>query len=150
MISADDFVLFCHRTLDGYDRALTRLDDATVNAAPPTEGSTPFQLIVHATAAYRWWTARHVCARPVARDRDAEFEATGSVASAAAHVADLRALIDELAPELATATTVHFDPTTQTPLGADWTVGACLIHAYEELAQHLGHLEITVDLVAPG
>ena len=36
---------------------------------------------------------------------------------------------------------------TQTPLGTPWTVGKALVHAYEELAQHLGHLDITVDIV---
>lgn len=147
MISVDDFVRFCGRTLDGYDRALARLDDETVNATPPTGGSTPLQLVVHATAACRWWTAHHVCGLAVERDRDAEFEATGSVESASVHIDDLRSLLDTLRPEMDAATAVHFDPTTQTPLGVEWTVGACLIHAYEELAQHLGHLEITVDLL---
>ena len=149
MIRVDDFVLFCNRTLDGYERALGRLDDGSVNAVPSTGGSTPFQLVVHAMGATRWWTEHHVCGHEVERDRDAEFEASGPVAAAEASVSALRSLLDELAPAMAEATEVHFHPTTQTPLGRDWTVGACLIHAYEELAQHLGHLELTVDLLAP-
>ena len=149
MIQVEDFLLFCNRTLDGYERALERLDDTSVNALPSTGGSSPFQLVTHAVAATRWWTAHHVCGHEVARDRDAEFLAAGSVAEATRQVADFRILLDELAPEMAAATRVHGGPSTQTPLGAEWTVGACLIHAYEELAQHLGHLEVTVDLVAP-
>lgn len=147
MIRVDDFVLFCNRTLDGYERALARLDDASVNTVPSTGGSSVFQLVTHALAATRWWTAHHVCGRTVHRDRDAEFRASGTVAEAQAQVADFRSLLAELAPAMEAATEVHGAPSTQTPLGQDWTVGACLIHAYEELAQHLGHLELTTDLV---
>ena len=148
MIRVEDFLLFCNRTLDGYERVLTRLDDASVNAVPSTGGSTPFQLVTHAMGATRWWTAHHVCGLAVDRDRDAEFEAAGTVVGARAAVAELRAELSSLEPQMAAATDVHGAPSTQTPLGQDWTVGACLIHAYEELAQHLGHLELTTDLVA--
>ena len=50
--------------------------------------------------------------------------------------------------ELETAVS-HLTPAqlTTSYLDGEWTVGAALIHAYEELAQHLGHLEITADLV---
>ncbi|MEM7093862.1 MAG: DinB family protein [Actinomycetota bacterium] len=141
----DDFVLFCNRTLDGYERALTRVNDDSINTVAVSGGNTPAQWTCHAMGAAEWWTAHHVCGRPVERDRDAEFEARASVDEVLAHVARLRQLLEDLQPELAAATGVHFNPTTQTPLGTDWTVGACLIHAYEELAQHLGHLEITID-----
>ncbi len=147
MIRVEDFLLFCNRTLDGYERALGRLDDASVNAVPSTGGSTAFQLVTHAIAATHWWTAHHVCGHQVERDRDAEFEAAGTVADASATVAEFRTSLGELAPEIAAAVDVHGAPSTQTPLGQDWTVGACLIHAYEELAQHLGHLELTTDLL---
>lgn len=148
VISVNDFLLFCNRTLDGYERAMSRLDDASVNAVPSTGGSTPFQLVTHAIAATNWWTAHHVCGHQVARNRDAEFEAAGPLADAAATVAEFRTTLAGLAPEMAAAVGVHGAPSTQTPLGQDWTIGACLIHAYEELAQHLGHLELTTDLVA--
>ena len=140
-------MLFCNRTLDGYERALARLDDASINAVPVTGGSSVFQLTTHAIGATHWWTAHHVCGRAVQRDRDAEFGASGTVAEAVAQVADFRALLAELSPAMEAATEVHGAPSTQTPLGQDWTIGACLIHAYEELAQHLGHLELTTDLV---
>lgn len=147
MISAPDFLLFCNRTLDGYERAVARLDDASINAVPSTGGSTPYQLLTHAVAATHWWTAHHVCGQSVDRNRAAEFEATGSVAAAVDELGRFRQTLAGLEPSIAAATEVHGAPSTQTPLGSEWTVGACLIHAYEELAQHLGHLEITTDLV---
>ncbi len=149
MISIDDFLLFADRTLDGFRRALERLDDESVNALPalPSPNS-PFQLVAHSVAATRWWTDHIVLGNPSDRDRPAEFEAAGPVEEALAAVDDLQALLHRLGPELAGATDIAGEPRTQQALGAEWTVGACMIHSYEELAQHLGHLEITVDLLA--
>jgi len=148
MISIDDFLLFCNRTLDGYEGAIAELDDETVNALPPLpDPNSPFQLVTHAVGAGTWWTARVVCGHEVERDRDGEFSTVGTADAARKSLADFRRLLGELAPELAAASELAIIPSTQTPLGAPWTVGAALIHAYEELAQHLGHLQITVDLV---
>ena len=149
MIEIDDFLLFCDRTFDGYRRALERLDDDTVNAVPdlPSPNS-PFQLVIHAVSAAHWWTAHITLGQPVDRDRPAEFEASGTIDEALAALDQAQLQLHEDAPELAIATELAEPPQTQTPLGKPWTVGAALIHTYEELAQHLGHLEITVDLVA--
>lgn len=149
MITIDDFLLFADRTLDGYRVALDRLDDSTVNKLPDLPGpNSPYQLIIHTVSALDWWTSHIVLGHPSSRDRPAEFEATGSVAEARAALDAAQAKLHELAPALAEATSLAEAPQTQTPLGAEWTVGACMIHAYEEMAQHLGHLEITVDLLS--
>lgn len=145
-ITVDDFLLFCERTLDGYRDALGRLDDMLVTTAPDIPGAnTPYQLTIHATAACRWWTSHLVCGLPSNRDRDAEFVAEGTVADALATLDALSAELADRRPDLEAAREVRSGAMTTKPLGVPWTVGACLIHAYEELAQHLGHLEITVD-----
>ncbi|MEM8709117.1 MAG: hypothetical protein AAGE98_21830, partial [Actinomycetota bacterium] len=100
-----------------------------------------------AFSATEWWCAHIVCGRPSARVRDDEFDATGTVADLHDHADRLVALLDELRPEMAVATTLAFPASTQTPLEGEWTVGGALIHAYEELAQHLGHLEMTADVL---
>ena len=150
-ISLDDFVDFSERTLDGYVRVLERLDDTTVNECPPIRGaSSPFQLTTHALGAFNWWTSHMVCGHPSTRDRDAEFRANGTV-DALRHAIDAtRTELQAIVPELAAATELLGEPRTHIPLGRPWTVGASLLHAYEELAQHLGHLEMTVDLLGPG
>ncbi len=149
MISIDDFLLFSDRTLDGFRAALARLDDTTVNVMPPLPGpNSPFQLVIHTVSAVEWWSSHIVLGEPSDRDRPAEFEAKGRVAEAVAAVDTLQQRLHELGPRLAAAVTPLNPPQTQTPLEGEWTVGACMIHAYEEMAQHLGHLEITVDLVA--
>lgn len=150
-ITAADFLLFCDRTIDGMTRAVQRLDDESVNVAPPLPGAnTPFQLVTHALAAAEYWVSHHVCGLPSSRVRDNEFRASGTVADLVAAAETTRRRLRELGPQIDAATEVHFEPTTSTPLGTDWTVGAALLHAYEELAQHLGHLEITVDLLESG
>lgn len=148
MITIDDFILFCRRTVDGTLAAVDRLGDELINERPGLPGAnTPFQLVTHALSAAEWWCAHVVLGRASARERADEFAAAGSVADL--HVAARRflVLLDELAPELATATATAHQPATETPLGREWTVGAALIHAYEELAQHLGHLEVSVDVL---
>lgn len=149
MITVDDFVLFCRRTIAGTLAAVDRLGDDLVNERPDLPGAnTPFQLVTHAFAAAEWWCAHIVAGRAIHRVRDDEFDASGTVAELHAAAGRLVELLEELAPDLATARGLAHPPSTQTPLGQEWTVGAALIHAYEELAQHLGHLEVTVDLLA--
>lgn len=147
MITASDFTLFCNRTLDGMDSVVERLSDDQLNHRPDLPGAnTVFQLVFHATAACEYWVDHIVCGYPTKRDRASEFEASGTADDLRGVTARLRKLLAEREQELAGVTDLANEPSTQTPLGRPWTVGAALIHAYEELAQHLGHAEITSDL----
>lgn len=148
MIDVDDFLRFCRRTIDGTRDAIDRIGEDHINTRPDLPGvSTPFQLVTHAFSAAEWWCAHIVCGHPSDRVRDDEFGARGTVADLHAHADRLTTLLDDLRPEMATATELAFTAATQTPLDGEWTVGAALIHAYEELAQHLGHLEMTADVL---
>ena len=80
----------------------------------------------------------------------AEFVSQGTTADLTAAAEELKARLRELAPEIDAATELAGHAHTSVPLGGEWTVGRALIHAYEELAQHLGHLDLTVDLVRSG
>lgn len=148
-IDVADFVVFCDRTLTGYARAIDEVNDVTLNQSLPVDGSnTPSQLVVHATSACLWWCRQIVLGLPVDRDRAAEFEAAASKADLMATIERTRAELRVLAPQLDAARTLAVPhPRTQIPLEQDWTVGAALFHAYEELAQHLGHLEVTLDVL---
>jgi hypothetical protein len=148
-ITVEDFVVFCGRTIDGMRRVLTRLDDITVNALPAIAApNSPYQLVTHALSACEWWTAHVICGHSSERDRADEFIATGTIAELHARADALVARLEQLRPELEAATRLAHEARTAVPLDREWTVGAAMIHAYEELAQHLGHLEITVDLVS--
>lgn len=144
-----DLVRFCERTIDAMIGAIGRLDDTTVGEVPPglPGANSPYALVTHALGALEWWTGHMVCGHPSARDRAGEFAASGTVAELVDAARAARARIRALEPELAAATAIAGTPRTTVPLVGPWTVDACLLHAYEELAQHLGHLEITVDLL---
>lgn len=147
-ITIDDFVMFCERTIGFFETAVGHLDDTQVNQIPALPGAnSPFQLMTHALAVSEWWTAHMVCGHDSDRDRNTEFEAAGSVTDLLAAAATTRSRLRELAPELRAATELQHRPVTQQPLDGEWTVGAALLHAYEELAQHLGQLQITLDLI---
>ena len=147
-IAIDDFTLFCQRTIDAMIRSVSRLDDDAVNNRPEFDGAnSAFVLVTHALGAAVWWTEHIVLGGPDERDRPSEFAATGTVAELIASCNTTKVRLGELAPALSTATELQGEAVTQIPLAAEWTVGAALMHTYEELAQHLGHLEITVDLV---
>lgn len=147
-VSVADMVVFCERTIAGMVAALARLDDTTVNAQPPIPApNSPYQLVHHALSAAVWWVEHIICGHPSDRNRDAEFTAVGSVADLHAQADAAVARLRELIPEVEAATELAAVARTSIPLDAEWTVGTALVHAYEELAQHLGHLEITVDLV---
>lgn len=147
-ISADEFTMFCDRTIDAMVRAVSGLDDEGINTRPDLNGAnSPFILVTHALAAARFWTEHVVLGEPSNRDRASEFEASGTTAEliAACHAAKAR--LAERAPAFAHATSLQGEGVTRIPIAREWTVGAVLMHTYEELAQHLGHLEITVDLL---
>jgi len=151
VISIDDFLVFCRRTTTAMVAVADRLGDDLVNRHPELPGAnTPYQLVNHAVGAVRWWCSHVVLGHPSDRVRADEFVARGTVGELNTAVAELLATLEVLAPELAGATRLAGPATTETPLEGEWTVGAALLHAYEELAQHLGHLEVTADVLLAG
>lgn len=148
MIQIDDFILFCNRTLDAMVAKTKQLSDVEINLVPDLpEANSVYQLVVHSTAACEYWVAHIVCGRPSDRVRAEEFECVGPTSDVDYAAQALRDLLEELRPELAEADSLANEAITETPLGRPWTVGAALLHAFEELAQHLGHIEITTDLI---
>ena len=104
--------------------------------------------MTHAFSACEWWCSHIIVGHSSDRIRDDEFAATGDIAALRGAGERLRERLRELAPGLRAAEELaHAAVTSEDPLDGEWTVGAALLHSYEELAQHLGHLELTVDLV---
>lgn len=145
----DDTLLgrFCLLKLDEMIDAVAAMDDATANAVPDLPGSnSAYQLLTHCLGMARQWTREDVLGEPTGRDRDAEFEASGPVAEL---VARARVQREELAADLARieeGMPVPGRPGRQEFWGA--SAHGILLHVFEELCQHLGHLEITRDLTA--
>lgn len=146
-ITVDDFEVFCNRSFAGVMSVVDRLGNDLINERPSTGGSSPFALVTHILGACEWWVGHMVVGDISTRVRDDEFTASGTIADLEAAVAGWLDLLAQRKPAIALATELAGTPQTQQPLQGEWTVGAALIHAYEELAQHLGHLEITADLL---
>jgi Protein of unknown function (DUF664) len=151
-IVADDFLYFMNRALDGMVRVAEELGDERVNLRPDLPGTnSPYVILYHAVCSTHFWCGAILAGRRVTRDRDAEFQATGTVA-------DLRKAVEDLQQQLpkdlehvqGDRPLIH--PDGLLPIHVqhgvrDWSQGKALIHAYEELAQHFGQLEITRDIL---
>jgi hypothetical protein len=122
------------------------LGDELVNATPRLPGAnSPYSIVWHCCGMLEWWTAAAVHGRSVDRDRDAEFVAAGTVIELLRRV---DAVKSTLAADLQTMDldAPPSDPSQHyvaTPIGA--SNRGVLMHVFEELAQHHGHLEITRD-----
>ncbi|WP_345473253.1 DUF664 domain-containing protein [Glutamicibacter ectropisis] len=128
----------------------------TVNAIPaelvnsylPVSGSnSPVQILVHCCGMMRRWSSTVNLGIAVPRDRDAEFSAEMSKHDALNLATDTR---DAFVADL--LRTVMPEAPADLPSGREvdhWmaTCGGVLLHVYEELCQHLGHLEITRDFL---
>jgi hypothetical protein len=158
-IAPDDFLYFIDCALDGMVRIVEELGDERVNLRPDLPGAnSPYAILYHCVGCTNFWIGGLIAGRQVTRDRDAEFQAQGTVA-------DIRQAVHALKKQLQEdITNVKGDqplayPDALKPLQAwttqqgvqHWRQGKALIHAYEELSQHHGQMEITRDiLMQPG
>jgi len=147
-VHANTIAIYTRQALEGMGRALDRFDDATVNIRPHgDETNSAAVLITHACASATFWFEHVGLGRDSERNRDTEFVVKSSVA-------DLRSLLSTTADRLEVlAAELDAGPTATDhalraflPCG-DESDGAIVLHALEELFQHLGHLELTADAV---
>lgn len=112
--------------------------------------NTFYALATHLVGAGEYWVIQAVTGRPVDRDRPAEFQAHGDLASlkercsrwlAAAHEVLANLTEDDLARRFVR----DHDPKAGSK-AIDWSVADCLIHAVEHTAVHVGHLQIQRQL----
>jgi hypothetical protein len=151
-IPLDDVLRHIDLALDGMCATLERLGDDLVNERPDLPGAnSPFVIVRHCCGVIEYWGALALAGRTTDRDRDAEFVASGTVAELLALVAQQR---DQLHRDLAdfdgsAASVAQLRRHLYTPqeLAAVATKGGVLMHVYEELAQHRGHLDITADIL---
>ncbi len=149
MIAVDEYLACCDRALDAYADIVTDLGDHLVNArldAVPGSNSA-FALVTHIAGMTSRWVRTVNLGIHVPRDRNAEFTATGTVAEALALLDGTRARLHEDA-RAASPRDVPVDPAHDNDGSIAYaTQGEVLLHVYEELAQHLGQLEVTRDVL---
>lgn len=149
MISEDDYLYFAGRALDGMAGIVAGLGDELANARPGLPGSnSPFALLTHCVGVVDYWAGALVAGRAVARDREAEFIASGPVAQLLAEVEAVRARLtaDVRVTDFDSPLRAEPDRSFHGPV-RNLTCGAALLHVYEELAQHHGQMQILRDLL---
>ena len=145
-LSAGTIGTYLRHALDGMAAALDRFDDETVNVRPHGEHTNSAAiLIVHACASATFWFDAVGLGHHVDRDRDAEFEATATVDELRALLAAATERLPELAAALDAGPSATDHELRSTLHDGDDSDGSIVLHALEELYQHLGHLELTAD-----
>lgn len=122
--------------------------DDLLSRSPDLEGANSvFALITHCCGVMEHWGGEVIAGREVNRDRAAEFAATGTIAQLEDRVAaQLRRWRDDLADF--EAREVPRGPVERYQGEPEIiTQGFVVLHVIEELFQHLGHVDLTVDLL---
>ena len=152
-ISEKDVILaYVLAKFDAIVTIVRDMDDGTANATLPVAGSnSPYALLTHCLGAMRRWSSTVNLGGTVPRDRDAEFTATGPVSTLVERAArERQAFIDDVAATDLDALPVAPPADRVDAPARSYQVTDCravLLHVVEELAQHLGNLEITRDVL---
>jgi hypothetical protein len=148
-VSTADYLWFAELTLGEMIRIVGELGDDLANRRPPLPGAnSPYVILTHCLGVTEYWAGATVAGRSIERDRDAEFTARGDVASLCQRAAAARERLREDLAGLdswATPGSVRRNPADPVPYSE--TKGAVLLHILEELFQHLGHMEVTRDML---
>ncbi len=145
MITAREYLASCDVAWNGYAEIARELGDELISTRPEVPGTNScFGLITHVVGVAGRWARTVNRGIVVPRDRDSEFLAQGSLDDALTLIdlGRLRLIEDVEATADFAALSVN-PPADQPPE----TCGSILLHVYEELAQHLGQLEVTRDLL---
>jgi len=148
-IPDSDFLWFVDQALDATVAIVRELGDERANARPALPGAnSPYAILTHCLGVMDYWAGHAVAGRRIARDREAEFRATGRVDDLIERVAAARR---QLEADVATVRSLDaprgalLPDDAAIPIGR--TQGGVLLHIYEELQQHLGQMELTRDML---
>ena len=141
--------LYVRHAFHGMDKVLDRLNDETVNMAPPAWGTNSVAgLIVHCCELAPSWFLLPGLGRESVRDRDAEFQAHATIAELRARITAAADHTCAVVEDFVVGPTVSNHPLRNFMPGTDRSDGALVIHVLEELFQHLGHMEVSADALA--
>jgi hypothetical protein len=151
-LAPDDYLWFVDRALDAMVQIVVDLGDDLANRRPNLpEANSAYALLTHCLGVMEYWGGGTVAERTFSRDRRSEFVASGGVEELAtrARAARLR-LAEDIAGHDSTATPANVHPKPDDPVPYNVSKGAVLVHMLSELYQHLGHMELTRDLLVAG
>ena len=148
-IATAEVLWYVDYALGEMTRILSEMGDELANERPAIPGAnSPFAIVTHCLGVMEFWGGDKIAGRHVVRDRPAEFTALGRVADlverirvqSATFADDLRDM-QPSAPPRSTANPKDSGlPLARSQAGV-------VFHVIEELYQHLGHLELTRDII---
>jgi hypothetical protein len=136
-------------SLSSMTEILRGLGDELANTRPDLPGAnSPYAIVFHCVGVIEHWAGSVIAGLRIPRDRAAEFTATGRVDDLITRVDDVRARLPEwvnvaLREGIRDRTVIG----STRPEAATATPEWVLIHVVRELAQHLGQLELTRDVL---
>lgn len=122
------------------------LGEATLNAAPKEGENSIAVLVTHSLGSELDWLHR-AAGLPFERDRKAEFRARASSEQLRSLIADAEAQLERLAAAALEAGSSTEREVTGTRGTGTVTVGYCIAHALSHTAEHVGHAELTRQLL---
>jgi uncharacterized damage-inducible protein DinB len=147
LLGVDTARVFVDQAFDGLLCVVDRLGDDLVNVRPVGPDTTAVAaLVVHCCGVAEYWLGHVALGDPSERDRDAEFATVASVAELHERVTAVRVVVasclDRLEGDGGT------DPTGRPPVwGGLRSDAAIVLHVVEELFQHLGHAELSANVL---
>ena len=115
------------------------------------ETNTLFALATHLVGAGEFWVLVQAGGRTIARDRPAEFRATGTLAELVTRyerwITGVHEVLDSL-PDVEMERGVQAGTAWFERLTSPATVRDCLLHAVEHGALHQGHIQLTCQLLS--
>jgi hypothetical protein len=149
VVSEDDYLWYVDLALDEMVAIVSGLGDGTANRRPDLAGAnSPYAILTHCLGVLEFWGGLMVGERAIARDREAEFEAQGSVVDLAQRAATARRqLATDISGFDASAAPPQVLPPDDAGLPYAKTKGGVLLHVLEELLQHLGQMELSRDVL---
>jgi hypothetical protein len=133
--------------LDRLLETVAGLDEDGVNWKPSAPGmNSLLVLVTHALASAEDHVVRKAAGKPVLRDRDAEFAATGSAAHLTTRAAQVRGRIAGALAGLDGRLEEQREASFRTWPAARSTVRDSLVHAIAHTAEHVGQAQLTRDL----
>ncbi len=145
-LSDEDYLWYVDYAFDQLMAVVCDLGDDLANRRPDLPAAnSPYAIVTHCLGVMNAWGGA-IAGRPVERDREAEFTASGRLDDLLERAREARR---QLAEDLAHVDSLAVPPALTDPNYATFPYGSTqagtAVHILEELFQHLGHLEITRD-----
>ncbi|HZT95274.1 MAG TPA: DinB family protein [Chloroflexota bacterium] len=143
----EDLRYYVELKLEEMSEIVRELGDERANLRPQLPGAnSPYVILTHCLGVLEYWAGQVVAGRRIARDRAAEFRAHGDVGALLDRVEAAKQQFRSDLTGIRLEAPLSDSPPDSYDLGRK-TNGRVLMHVLEELAQHLGQMEITRDLL---